>query len=149
MRGTPRWTLCAPVPVPPLLAEIAPEAHTTNPGEAFCGVETWIVPPPHLHTVDSATKALHNVIRRNLPQLFPRKPSRNALLLARSRESALRDNLPGERAYAIRKCFETETRYSRRPLMPRLIWSELQQFAACRTFAPCGPAARTARWPAP
>jgi len=100
--------------------------------------------------MDSATKALqHNAVRRDQPQLFPVNTSGNTLLLARSDESALRDSLPGERAYAIRKCFETETRYSRRPLMPRLIWPELQQFAACRTFAPCGPAARTTRWPAP
>jgi hypothetical protein len=136
LRGTPRWTLCAPVPVPPLLAEKAPAAHTTNPSEAFCGVETWILPPPHSHKADSATKALqHNAIRRDQPQLC----AGNALLLARSDESALRDSLPGERAYAIRKCFETETRYSRRPLMPRLIRPELNSLPLVARLHPADP----------
>jgi hypothetical protein len=40
LRGTSQLDSLAPVPVLLLLAETAPVALSTNPNEAFCGVET-------------------------------------------------------------------------------------------------------------
>ncbi len=84
-----------------------------NPSEAFCGVETWVVPMPF--TGNSDTKALHLTGRTTICCVplnsnrcvsidqFRQLNDAVERLFARDGESALRDRLPGERAYTIRK----------------------------------------------
>ncbi len=137
LRGPSHLDSGALVPVPPLLVATVPVARTANPSEAFCGVETCVSPVIVLH-------------RAGLLQscLAPQSGDRTAEIRYRSPETAkapYRKACP-ESALALRILVVTETLDSRRPLIPQAL--ESQEFAACRTFAPCGPAARTTRWPA-
>ncbi len=102
LRDPSHWTQVALIPVLPLLVAAVPLARFANPSEAFCGVETWVLPWPVLpilplrapgsvlHGLYSATKTMHRTTQRlhsrncRLPPETAKAPCRKASRRART-----------------------------------------------------------------